>query len=204
MRQTRNRRAQSENGVSRDESPRARSFPDGDLGPSRMVRSLLAAGYGRRGSGHVDRGRCRSGSTRTGGGQGIGGGIARADATVAGARCGANALADGYAGGAAGDFPTQCGSLAALNRCGLRRELRHGRSGRRGSGPFWKRRCCGGRRCGPGPRRNLLWMISNNGANLTGNICVGFILIGPCGHSLPVPGYGLDSPKWKRVPVAGP
>ena len=64
----------------------------------------------------------------------IGGGIARADAAVAGVLHRADALVDGHAGDVAGDFPTQRGGLAALNRGGLGRELRHGRSGRRGGG----------------------------------------------------------------------
>src|ERR1017187_9647171 len=88
--------------------------------------------WGRRRRRHVDRGRARDRPTRTGGGQGIGCGIARVDATAAGALHGADALVDRYAGDRAGDFPTQGGRLAALNRGGLRRELRHAGSGWRG------------------------------------------------------------------------
>src|ERR1017187_603375 len=98
--------------------------------------------WGWRRRGHVDRGRARDGPTRTGGGQGIGGGIARRHAIAAGALHGADALVDGYARDRAGDFPTQGGRLTALNRRGLRRELRHAGSGRRRSDFFnyrWRR-----------------------------------------------------------------
>src|SRR6185369_5398965 len=88
---------------------------------------------GRRRSGHVDSGRLRGGATRTGGGKGIGSGVARADATAAGALYGSNALVNRHAGDIAGDFPTQRRGLTALNRGGLRRELRNGGSG-------WRRR----------------------------------------------------------------
>src|ERR1019366_3772975 len=97
---------------------------------------------GRRRRRHVDRGGSRVGSARTGGGHCIGGGIARVDATAASALYGTNALVDGYAGDGAGDFPTQGGCLATLNRGGLRRELRHRGSGRlcRGWLDHWRRR----------------------------------------------------------------
>src|ERR1039458_8215919 len=94
--------------------------------------NLSGRRWGRRRRRHVDRGRARDGPTRTGGGQRIGGGIARVDATAAGALHGTDALVDGYAGDRAGDFPTQGGRLTALNRSGLRRELRHA-----GSGWWW-------------------------------------------------------------------
>src|ERR1039458_7663547 len=97
---------------------------------------------GRRRRRHVDRGGSRVGSARTGGGHCIGRGIARVDATAASALYGTNALVDGYAGDGAGDFPTQGACLATLNRGGLRRELRHGGSGRlcRGWLDHWRRR----------------------------------------------------------------
>src|ERR1019366_2761882 len=104
--------------------------------------------WGRRRRGHVDRGRARDGPPRTGGGQGIGGGIARRHAVAAGALHGADALVDGYAGDRAGDFPTQGGRLTALNRGRLRRELRHAGSGRRRRWRLDHRRRRGRRRRG--------------------------------------------------------
>src|ERR1017187_7361659 len=104
--------------------------------------NLSGRRWGRRRRRHVDRGRARDGPTRTGGGQRIGGGIARRHAIAAGALHGADALVDGYARDRAGDFPTQGGRLTALNRRGLRRELRHAGSGRRRSDFFnyrWRR-----------------------------------------------------------------